>query len=397
MSKKLKKNVPVLRFSEFEGDWEISNVGSACEVKNNLRKPISLPERDLMQGSYPYYGPTGIIDYLNEYGIDGKFAMIGEDGDHFLKYKSWSQTQLVEGRFNANNHVHIISGTNKCLVEWFFVYFRHRNIIDFLTRQGAARYKLNKASLVTLPITLPKIAEQEKIASFLGAIDRRLTQLHRKRELLQTYKRGVMQKIFSQKIRFKDAIGSPFPDWKKKKLGELTFKVGKKNKENVPYPIYSINNQKGFVPQSEQFEGVDSNERGYDISLYKIIQKNTFAYNPARINVGSIGYSGELENIIISSLYVCFKTKQELCDFYLLQYLETFEFNKSVLRNVEGGVREYLFYENFSNIKISLPSPKEQEKIAKFLTAIDHKIEALSRQIDQTEKFKKGLLQKMFV
>ena len=98
-------------------------------------------------------------------------------------------------------------------------------------------------------------------------------------------------------------------DWAIKKLGELTFKVGEKNKAGIKYPIYSINNKEGFLPQSDQFEGMDSNDRGYDITLYKMIERNTFAYNPARINVGSIGYSGELHDIIISSLYVCFKTK----------------------------------------------------------------------------------------
>ncbi|UHO40375.1 hypothetical protein H5J24_10600 [Chryseobacterium capnotolerans] len=91
-------------------------------------------------------------------------------------------------------------------------------------------------------------------------------------------------------------------------MGEVTTLVNKRNKNNEKLPVYSINNKLGFVPQSEQFEGVDSEDRGYDIKLYKIIDTNTFAYNPARINVGSIGYSENLENIIISSLYVCFKT-----------------------------------------------------------------------------------------
>ena len=94
---------------------------------------------------------------------------------------------------------------------------------------------------------------------------------------------------------------------------------------------------------------------------------------------------------------MCFKAKDELNNFYLMQYLNTFNFNKSVLRNVEGGVRDYLFYENFSNIKIPLPSLEEQEKVVDFLTAIDQKIEAVAQQINRTERFKKGLLQKMFV
>lgn len=185
-------------------------------------------------------------------------------------------------------------------------------------------------------------------------------------------------------------------EWEEKKLGELTYKTGKKNKEKLKYPIYSINNREGFLAQSDQFEDLDSNQRGYDISMYKIIKENTFAYNPARINVGSIGYSGALYNIIISSLYVCFKTTKELEDSYLLQYLKTSDFNKSVLRNAEGGVRSYLFYENFSIIKIPLPSLKEQQKIATFLTAVDSKIQQLTKKKALLEEYKKGVMQRIF-
>lgn len=236
-------------------------------------------------------------------------------------------------------------------LEYLDTYLRTENIRYYFQIHAAgssgSMVKITKSTLEETPILLLPLSEQKKIASFLGTVDRRLTQLRRKQELLQTYKRGVMQKIFSQQIRFPQPDGSPFPDWQERKLGDITDKVGEKNKESIPYPIYSINNKTGFVPQSEQFDGVDSNDRGYDISLYKIIMKNTFAYNPARINVGSIGFSGDLENIIISSLYVCFQTNKQLDNFYLLQYITTFYFNKSVLRNVEGGVRNYLFYENF--------------------------------------------------
>jgi type I restriction enzyme M protein len=203
--------------------------------------------------------------------------------------------------------------------------------------------------------------------------------------LLQQYKKGVMQQLFSQEIRFKDDTGNDLPKWENLKLGQLTYKVDKKNKENIKYPIYSINNKEGFLPQSEQFEGMDSNERGYDISLYKIIETNTFAYNPARINVGSIGFSGGLSKIIISSLYVCFKTNDLLEDCYLLHYLNTKDFNKSVNAVQEGGVRLYLFYDNFSKITIPLPSNKEQIKIANFLSAIDEKINHCQAQIANME------------
>lgn len=186
-------------------------------------------------------------------------------------------------------------------------------------------------------------------------------------------------------------------EWKEKPLGDIIYKVGEKNKKGIAYPIYSISNKDGFLPQSEQFDGVDSNNRGYDITLYKIVKKNTFAYNPARINVGSIGYSGELNNVIISSLYVCFKSKDEIDDLFLSFYFQTYNFNESVKNNVEGGIRSYLFYNNLTRIDISLP-PKidEQQKIADCLFSLDELIAAQADKLDILKAHKKGLMQKLF-
>ena len=203
----------------------------------------------------------------------------------------------------------------------------------------------------------------------------------------------LTETMVAPKLRFREFDG----EWEKQALGSLTVKVGNKNKDNIEYPIYSINNIEGFKPQSEQFDGLDSNIRGYDISIYKIVKPNTFAYNPARINVGSIGYSYDLENIIISSLYVCFKTDEELDDSYLRMYLKTYNFNKAILRYQEGGVRQYLFYENFSMIKVPLPAViSEQKKIATFLYSVDEKLQQLKRKKDLLEEYKKGVMQKIF-
>ena len=104
-----------------------------------------------------------------------------------------------------------------------------------------------------------------------------------------------------------------------------------------------------------------------------------------------------MNNVLVSSLYVCFQTKEIVFDSFFNQYLDSNEFNKSVLRSTEGGVRQYLFYENFSMININLPSIKEQEKIANFLNAISEQIQKVSEQLEETKTFKKGLLNQLFV
>lgn len=126
-------------------DWKVKNIGDSFNVCNYLRLPISQSVRKNMAGSYPYYGPTGVQDWINEYRIEGEYTLIGEDGDHFLKWQSQPMTLLVNGKFNVNNHAHLVQGTNN-LTKWFYWFFANRDLTPYLTRQGAGRYKLTKSS-----------------------------------------------------------------------------------------------------------------------------------------------------------------------------------------------------------------------------------------------------------
>lgn len=150
---------------EAPAHWERSTIGKSLRVSNSLRKPISADIRAQMQGDFPYYGPTGKLDAINEYRLDGKYVLLGEDGDHFLKYKTWSMTQLITGKTNVNNHAHVIQGTKACSTEWFFHFYRHKDVREFLTKQGAGRLKLKKGDLERMPILIPPIHEQEQIVS----------------------------------------------------------------------------------------------------------------------------------------------------------------------------------------------------------------------------------------
>jgi type I restriction enzyme M protein len=152
-------------------NWQSSTVGTSCLIENQLRKPLNADERAKMKGAYPYYGPTGILDYINEYRLDGKYVLIGEDGDHFLKHHIWDMTFLVSGKFNVNNHAHVLQGRDGCTTEWVYQYFKHRDITPFLSRQGAGRLKLQKAVLEQIPIHIPPLNEQVAIIKFLDDID----------------------------------------------------------------------------------------------------------------------------------------------------------------------------------------------------------------------------------
>ncbi|MCT3807220.1 restriction endonuclease subunit S [Elizabethkingia anophelis] len=401
INKKLKVgNVPNLRFSEFTEEWKTKKLGEIGDVK--MCRRIFNDETEPM-GDIPFFkiGSFGkeadafiskelYLDYRKRFSFPKK-------GDILISAAGTiGRTVVYDGNdaYFQDSNIVWVDNDNKNITNEFLYYILQ--IVKYNTEGGTIQRLYNNV-LKSTKFSSPSIQEQEKISSFLSLLDERIHTQNKIIKELNVLKTTITKRIFSGQLRFKNASGDNYEDWKTKKLGDVTTLINKRNKNNEKLPVYSINNKLGFVPQSEQFEGVDSEDRGYDITLYKIIDKNTFAYNPARINVGSIGYSGNLENIIISSLYVCFKTEEFVNDNFLFQYLKTDFFNKEVLRNVEGGVRDYLFYENFARIKFDLPCVEEQRKIADYLSSIDLKVDIEIQILNKLEEQKKFLLQQMFV
>lgn len=392
-------NSPILRFPEFSGEWVTKKLGEITVINpSNKKLPHEFIYIDLESVAN---GELLKENLIQKNGSPSRAQRLLEKGD--ILFQMVRPYQMNNLHFNRTGNYVASTGYAQIRTKqnegFLFQHLHFQKFVDKVIEKctGTSYPSINSTDLSNIEICLPEVNEQTKIANFLTAVDDKLNQLKKKKSLLDEYKKGVIQKIFSQELRFKDENGEEFPEWEEKKLGEVTYKVDKKNKNREVLPVYSISNKNGFVPQSEQFEGVDSNERGYDISLYKIIENNTFAYNPARINVGSIGYSGIIGRVIVSSLYVCFKTGQCVKDLFFNYYLNTNHFKDSVISKGEGGVRIYLFYENFSEITINLPTLHEQTKISNFLSAIDDKINQCGVQIEKMEGWKKGLLQKMFV
>ena len=183
-------------------------------------------------------------------------------------------------------------------------------------------------------------------------------------------------------------------EWEKCTLGDITRNFSLRNKDQIQYPMFSVTNSRGFVPQSEQFE--DREMMGEDIKAYKIIHEGDFAYNPARINVGSIAKYDNSEPCMISSLYVCFKTIPQIDKEWLMQLLKTPKMNFYYNVNGEGGVRVYLFYPNFARIRTSYPSLAEQQKISSFLSLLDQRIETQRKIIEDLKKLKDAISNQNF-
>ena len=217
--------------------------------------------------------------------------------------------------------------------------------------------------------------EQAKIAEYFEGLDRLITLHQRKYNKLLNVKKSMLEKMFPKngsnipEIRFKG-----FTDpWEQRKFEDVTFLSGEKNKNNLPFESYSVTNENGFVPQNEQFENGGTMATA-DKRMYYIVSKNSFAYNPARINVGSIGYYDGSENVIVSSLYEVFKTSEDIDDRYLWHWFKSNNFKKLIEQYQEGGVRLYFYYDKLCMCSLPTPSIQEQVKIGRYFDNLDNLI-----------------------
>ena len=350
-------------------EWEVACVGDAFEVCNNLRLPISQAVREQMVGDFPYYGPTNIQGWINEFRVDGEYALIGEDGDHFLKWRTQPMTLLVRGRFNVNNHAHLVHGS-KNLTEWFYWYFANRDITASLTRQGASRYKLNKATLVQLPCALPSLPEQRAIATALSDVDALLSKLDaliaKKRDL----KQAAMQQLLTGQTRLPGFSG----EWEVNRLGDvLKVRHGKSQHEVVVsggiYPILATGGEIGRT-----------NVCLYDKPSVLIGRKGTIdkpQYQDSPFwTVDTLFYT-ELFNTV-SPKFVYFK-------FLMIDWRSY---------NEASGVPS-LNASTIEKIEVAVPKLPEQTAIATVLCDMDAELTALQARRDKTRALKQGMMQEL--
>ena len=364
MSRKANREVPKLRFSEFEGDWQYKTVQ---DISKKVSSGSSKVTREV--GRYPVYGSTGIIGKSEQGGYSGEAILIARVGANAGKIS------LVDGVYGVTDNTIIVVLDKSNNISFFKSQLEIKRLNSMVF--GSGQPLITGTQIKSLKIAFPSIAEQEKIASFLGAIDTRLTQLRRKHELLQTYKRGVMQKLFSQQIRFKGDDGKPFPDWETTLVRDIATNISsgrsKASKDFGNYPVYGST---GIIGKSET-----GDYSGESILIARV------GANAGKISFVS-GVYGVTDNTIIVNTISSY-------NIHLLRIqLEMKRLNSMVF----GSGQPLITGTQIKKLQLVCPkSIEEQEKIANFLTAIDHKFEAVAKQIDLTERFKKGLLQKMFV
>ena len=253
--------------------------------------------------------------------------------------------------------------------------------------------------LLSGKIFLPTpIEEQKKITDFLIQIDSRIAQLKEKKENLELYKKGITQKIFSQKLRFKDENGKDFPEWEAKKLKDVFSKKSAKNKGSLIKNVLTNSATRGIISQGDYFDKDIANQN--NLEGYYIVDVDDFVYNP-RISVSApVGplKRNHFGKGVMSPLYTVLKPKKGNLSFYE-HYFQTSFWHKYMRGIANYGVRHdrmNITNDDFEKLPLPFPHIKEQEKIASFLNEISKQIALVNEQLEETRNFKKALLSKMF-
>jgi type I restriction enzyme S subunit len=259
---------------------------------------------------------------------------------------------------------------------------------------------INKSDFSALKFNFPPFEEQQKIANFLSSIDNHIQSLEKKKSLLEQFKKGVIQKIFKQKLRFKDENGDSFPDWKKHQLSNIAERVKTKNKVDNQN-VLTISAQLGLISQLEYF---NKSVSAKNLTGYYLIEKNDFAYNKSYSNgypMGAIKRLNRYDSGVVSTLYICFRFNKKASLDFIEQYFESGLQNREIEKVAQEGARNHgllnIGVNDFFDIDVKIPSLEEQIKIANFLSAIDKNIAIVNQKIEHTKTYKKGLLQQMFV
>lgn len=405
-----KKCVPQIRLSGFDDEWKATKLG---EITNRVTRKNSNMESSLPLTISAQYGLVDQIAFFNSQiasqNISNYYLLMNGE---FAYNKSTSQDYPVGAVKRLDRYDMGVLSTlyilfkpidqicSDYLVTYFDSNYWHDEV-RLRAAEGARNHGLLNISpddFFDIAINVPDdFTEQKAIGAFLQNMDLHISQKRERLAKLKALRESMLEKLFPRdgaavpELRFSGFSGT----WKKYSFNDITYPSGTRNRDNLQYESYSITNESGFVPQDEKFEN-GGTMKDADKRMYIIVEPNSFAYNPARINVGSIGYQYLDHNVIVSSLYEVFKTTDECNDLFLWYWFKTKSFSKMIEQLQEGGVRLYFYYDKLCMCSIRMPDIAEQIKIAEYFKKIDDLISASSIELEKLQALKKSLLEKMF-
>ena len=378
-------NVPKLRFKGFSDEYIELKLKDICLFYSG-GTPIS-SNRNFYTGYVPFIRSGEIHKaktelFVTDEAIKNSSAKYVKKGDLlFALYGATSGDVAISKINGVINQAILCIKPQKVDNQIYIKYLLELNKKSILNKyiQGG-QGNLSANIIKNIKFNFCSFKEQSKVANFLLLLDKKIELQVKKIEALKLFKSCTKSKIF------KDGNHAC-------KLGAILNKWNKKNKDGAINYVESISNKAGFIPQSEQFE--DRNVASKNLRNYYVIKKGVFGYNPSRLNVGSLALKENDSISVVSPLYECFTTTQN--NTYLFEWFNSDYFKKETSSRFEGGVRNTLNFNNLCDIPINLPDIETQNKYAKYFNKLNFKISLEEQKLSKLLKYKKALLQDMFI
>ena len=392
---------PKIRFKGYTEDWEQRKLDDVVKFLDTMRKPLEGAKR--ISGPYPYYGASGIVDYVDGYLFDEELILLSEDGANITD-RNYPVCFLASGKYWVNNHAHVLRTKQGNENNFICNSLERKDYTQYNT--GMAMPKLNKETCKKIPILCPGFEEQKKIGDYFRSLDNLITLHQRKCDETKKLKKCMLQKMFPKEgekvpeIRFSGFAG----DWKQRKLEEIVNRITRKNSKLISELPLTISAQQGLIDQNEFF---DKRVASKDVSGYYLIKNGEFAYNKSTSNDapwGAIKRLDRYENGVLSTLYIVFEIKDETLvnSDFLVAYYSTNLWHKGIHEIAAEGARNHgllnIAPTDFFKTKLKLPADiEEQKEIGEYFKKIDLLITFHQQKCDELKNIKKFMLQNMFV
>ena len=392
-NKHKKLNVPNLRFPEFQGEWEKKSLG---EIGDSFIGLTYRPTDVVSEGGLIVFRSSniqnGCMDYKDIVRVNKnvKEKLITKKDDLLVCARNGSARPIGK---NAILHE---TDANQTFGAFMMVFRSDKNhfVHQLLnTRRyssqvsenlGARINQITSSDLSSFEFFFPKENnEMNKISALLDLLDERIATQNKIIEDLKKLESAIIE------IEYTPNTKNTSP------IGDVIEQISKRNKNNAIQNVLSVSNRQGFIKQSDQFE--NRNVASEDTSNYKIVEQNDFAFNPARINVGSIARLTTFEKGIVSPMYVCFRTQENVAPEYIDYFFESKHFYCEIQKRLEGSVRQCLSFEGLCNIPLSLPSFEIQQRIGKRIFTLGQKIKMETDLLELLNKQKQYLLRQIFI
>jgi type I restriction enzyme, S subunit len=395
---------PQIRFPEFKELWEHKKLSELLSEAKKRNEDLKYSKDEVLSVS----GELGIVNQIEHLGrsyagVSVHQYHVVETGDIVytkspLKANPFGIIKLNKGKAGIVSTLYAVYKVNQKtaygpFIDYYFSLDANTNrYLRPLVKKGAKNdMKINNAYVLHDRIFAPNLEEQKRIASFFDVIDKKIIELRQKKELLEQYKNGVIQKIFSQELRFKDEKGKDFPKWKYFFGGEVFNSVSDKD-HNSDLPILAISQEHGAIPRDLINYQISVTEKS--VESYKVVKRGDYIIS-LRSFQGGIEYSDY--HGICSPAYIILRANQTINYDFFKFYFKTHKYIQQLCSKLEG-IRDgkMISYRYFSEIKIPFPSLEEQKKVAAFLLAIDKRLSVAKQEYEIIQNYKNGLIQKMY-